>query len=146
MEWKLNHPEYKMKNDIINKIEEILPGFSYLVDFEWVTGQEDYGVGDLIFGSDYGVYVIIETKWLNIMNPEQRARIARNQARNNINYQAIIFKQFAEEKFKNDAIKVIGASYTNDDIIQFVDSQDREIAAIIKKRHKSQKCRHIYLN
>jgi hypothetical protein len=126
------HPEERMKNDLINNIDKIFPGFNYLVDFEWCVNEDysHYGVGDLVFGSDYGVYIVIETKWLNT-NAGKTAQVSRNIARNKVKYQATTYKQFAQEKF---ALKVIGASVTNDseNSIQFVDDQDKRIALIIE--------------
>ncbi|RIA80460.1 hypothetical protein C1645_866802 [Glomus cerebriforme] len=125
-----NHSEEIMKNDLINNIDIILPGFNYLIDFEWKANESyyHYGVGDLIFGSDYGVYIVIETKWLNMNSGKS---VARNHARNEVKTQAKRYRQFAQEKF---TVKVIGSSYTNDTVnnaIQFVDSQDEEIAKFI---------------
>lgn len=135
-EWDQNrntyHPEERMKNDIINNIGKIFPGFNYLIDFEWCVNEDNlhYGVGDLIFGSDYGVYIVIETKWLNT-NTGKTAQVSRNISRNKVKYQAITYKQYAQEKL---ALKVIGASATNDaeNAIQFVDDQDKRIALIIE--------------
>ncbi|CAG8577777.1 9443_t:CDS:2 [Rhizophagus irregularis] len=129
------HPEEKMKNYLINNIDKIFPGFNYLVDFEWCVNEDylHYGIGDLIFGSDYGVYIVIETKWLNT-NTGKTAQVSRNIARNKVKYQSITYKKYAQEKF---ALKVIGASVTNDEenAIQFVDNQDERIASIIKYYH-----------
>ncbi|CAB4398871.1 unnamed protein product [Rhizophagus irregularis] len=138
-EWDQNkniyHPEEKMKNYLINNIDKIFPGFNYLVDFEWCVNEDylHYGIGDLIFGSDYGVYIVIETKWLNT-NTGKTAQVSRNIARNKVKYQSITYKKYAQEKF---ALKVIGASFTNDEenAIQFVDNQDERIASIIKYYH-----------
>ncbi len=143
-----DHPEYIMKNELIKKTKKI--GFNYFIDFEWNTEQDNhhYGSGDLIFGSDYGVYIIIETEWLN-KKDSAHARRSRIDARNKVKHQAQIYKQFAEEKFKNKAIKVIGASYTNDSKLRFVDNQDEEIAKMIEKHYRiyyKAQSKHIYLN
>ncbi|CAB4411671.1 unnamed protein product [Rhizophagus irregularis] len=138
-EWDQNkniyHPEEKMKNYLINNIDKIFPGFNYLVDFEWFVNEDylHYGAGDLIFGSDYGVYIVIETKWLNT-NTGKTAQVSRNIARNKVKYQSITYKKYAQEKF---TLKVIGASVTNDEenAIHFVDNQDERIASIIKYYH-----------
>jgi len=127
-----SHSEERMKNDLINNIDKILPGFNYLVDFEWDVNENyhHYGVGDLIFGSKYGVYISIETKWLNT-NSGKSARASRNYARNEVKTQAERYRRLAQDKFM---VKVIGASYTNDaeNTIQFVNDQDAEIAEIIR--------------
>ncbi|GBC01924.1 hypothetical protein RclHR1_04390009 [Rhizophagus clarus] len=91
-----------MKNDLINNIDQILHGFNYLID---------YGVGDLIFGSDYGVYIVIETKWLNI-NTGKNEQVSRHNSRNMVEHQVKKYKRHAQEKY--NTVKVIGASFTND--------------------------------
>src|SRR5436190_1500489 len=61
------------KNYLIKNINEIVPGFKYFVDFQWEFNEFNEGnnvaydnnrIGDLIFGSDYGIYLVIETCWL----------------------------------------------------------------------------------
>src|ERR1051325_2766965 len=123
----------------IQNINEIVPGFKYLIDFQW---EFDNNTGDLIFGSDYGIYLVIESKWLNV-NTGTRAERSRNDARTNVKDRARRFNQLAIAKYGNDAIKVIGASYTNDtenEKLQFVDNQDEEIANIIKDAYNKGKC------
>ncbi|CAI2177437.1 552_t:CDS:2 [Funneliformis geosporum] len=120
MEWKqkYNNSPHSIhsidgeKNHLINNIDKILPGFNYLIDFELFV----------IFGSKYGVYIMIETK-----KHDKNARLSRNVARNNFKNQAKKFKQFAKEEF---IVKVIEAYYTNEKLT-FVDRQDRKIAEII---------------
>ncbi|CAI2169996.1 14158_t:CDS:10 [Funneliformis geosporum] len=135
MEWKLNHNSYNsedvVKNYLIDNIDKILPGFHYLVDFEWCVKKgyhhcEHYEVGDLVFGSEHGVYIIIETKRLNTNS-------TRNISRSKVKKQVKKYKEFEKDKF---VIKVIEASYTND-TLEFVDDQGQEIAKFIE---------HHYLN
>ncbi|GES95752.1 hypothetical protein GLOIN_2v1510133 [Rhizophagus clarus] len=63
-----------------------------------------------IFGSDYGVYLIFETKWL-LMNCGQLAKRLRNDARINVKERARRLKEFTITKYRNG---IVGASYTND--------------------------------
>ena len=76
--------------------------FNYFIDFEWKAEQNNYhyGAGGLIFGSDYGVYIVIETEWLN-MAKSGHAKRARNEAREKVIHKAQTYKRFAQEKFKN---------------------------------------------
>ncbi|CAB4412205.1 unnamed protein product [Rhizophagus irregularis] len=119
-EWDQNkniyHPEEKMKNYLINNIDKIFPVLIIL-----------------LISNDYGVYIVIETKWLNT-NTGKTAQVSRNIARNKVKYQSITYKKYAQEKF---TLKVIGASVTNDEenAIHFVDNQDERIASIIKYYH-----------
>ena len=86
--------------------------------------------------------LVVESKWLN-MNTGTHAERSRNDARTNVKDRARRFKQLAIAKYGNDAIKVIGASYTNDtenEKLQFVDNQDEEIANIIKDAYNKGKC------
>jgi hypothetical protein len=129
----INNPEEGLKRLLINPIglTMVIPGFNYLVDILW--DNEDHKNG-LIFGSDYGIYLTVETQWLN-PNCGQRAKRLRNDARINVKERARRLKGFAIAKYGNDAIKIIGASYTNDnenEKLQFVDNQDKEIAKIIE--------------
>jgi hypothetical protein len=128
----LNHPEERMKDNIIDNIDKIFPGFNYLIDFDWNVNENypHYGVGDLVFASDYGVYIVIETKWLST-NIGKNAQISRNNSRKKVKNQAENYRRYAQEKFTTQ--KVIGASFTNDaeGTIHFVDDQDARIAEII---------------
>ncbi|RIA85796.1 hypothetical protein C1645_830239 [Glomus cerebriforme] len=127
-EWNQNHninnPEDNMKNDLIKNINKIVPGFNYLID-------HPYGAGDLIFGSDYGVYVAIETKQLMNFGTGRSVQVAESYVKNEVKNQAKVYKQIVQEKFM---VKVIGVSYTNEtkeNTIQFADDQDAEIANLI---------------
>ena len=135
--YDLDHTEDKWKNHLIHNINEVVPGFKYLVDFQW---EFENNVGDLIFGSDYGIYLVIESSWLN-MNTGPRAERSRIEAGINVKDRARRFKQLAIAKYGNDAIKIIGASYTNDTEngnIQFVDNQDKKIASIVKDAYNNE--------
>ncbi|CAG8663921.1 14322_t:CDS:2 [Funneliformis mosseae] len=107
-------------NRLINKIGEIQPGFNYLIDFDHVKGCE------LIFGSDYGIYISITTQ-------------SNTSFRNNVRYsemqEAHQRKQFAEKKYLNSAIRVLKATYTRNRPLEFEDEQDEKIARLIGKDH-----------
>ncbi|CAG8580988.1 17960_t:CDS:2 [Funneliformis caledonium] len=138
--WKLNyngyHSEDAVKNYLIDNIDKILPGFHYLVDFEWCIKKgyqyyDHYGVGDLVFGSEHGVYIRIETNCLNTNS----TRSTRNVSKNKVKKQVKTYKESSEEKF---VIKVIEASYIND-TLKFIDDQDREIAKFIEYHYHSKR-------
>ncbi|CAG8667943.1 19150_t:CDS:2 [Rhizophagus irregularis] len=133
-EWTQNHDINNsaegLKSLLINSPITTIPGFNYLIDIHW--DNEDRK-NSLIFGSDYGIYLTVETQWLN-MNHGQRAKRLRDDARIDVKERARRLKEFAIAKYGNVAIKIIGASYTNDnenEKLQFVDNQDKEIARII---------------
>jgi hypothetical protein len=121
----INNPKESMNNDLINNIGQILPGFNYLIDFNWDAYEKHRG--DLVLGSDYGVIIVIETKWFNNDTLNKTKANARKNARNRIRK----YRSYAQEKFI--AVKAIGAIFTNDteSSIQFVDEQDEGIAKII---------------
>lgn len=126
----INNSAEELKRILINRPIETIPGFNYLIDIQW--DNEDRK-NSLIFGSDYGIYLAVETKWLN-MNCGQRAKKLRNDAIIDVKERARRLKELAIAKYGNVAIKIIGASYTNDNEnakLQFVDNQDKEIAKII---------------
>jgi hypothetical protein len=143
-EWKENydmhHTEDVWKCGIINN-HNILPGFKYLVDFKWGYNDDNdnicnvcgKGVGDLVFGSDYGIYLVLETKWLNFKHGE----IARRDKKDGIKIvrkRAQKYKELAKKRFSD--CKVIGISYTNDKKqgeLDFVDTTDDKIFNAIKK-------------
>ncbi|CAB4405404.1 unnamed protein product [Rhizophagus irregularis] len=134
-EWTQNHDINNsaegLKRLLIDNPITTIPGFNYLIDIHW--DNEDRK-NSLIFGSDYGIYLTVETQWLN-MNHGQRAKNLRNDARIDVKERARRLKEFAIAKYGNVAIKIIGASYTNDtenEKLQFVDNQDKEIARIIR--------------
>ncbi|CAG8577741.1 uncharacterized protein OCT59_025503 [Rhizophagus irregularis] len=126
----MNNQVDNMKNDLINNIGQILPGFNYLIDFNWdvYENHRHHEVGDLVFGSDYGVIIVIETKWFNTDTLSKAQVNARKKARNRVRK----YRGYAQEKFI--AVKAIGAVFTNDtgNSIQFVDDQDAGIAKIIE--------------
>ncbi|RIA88626.1 hypothetical protein C1645_739262 [Glomus cerebriforme] len=126
-----------INDDVNDKFIKIIPGFKYLVHIQWEFNDDIDDNNGLIFGSDYGVYLVVETKWLN-MNYGKHAQSSRNNARSEVKERAQRFKQFAIAKYKNEAIKVIGATYTNDtenEELQYIDDRDKEIAKIIKTFH-----------
>ncbi|RHZ65296.1 hypothetical protein Glove_318g66 [Diversispora epigaea] len=137
MEWKnfyenSIHSEDALKNDLINQIDRICPGFKYLIDFEWEVekGYSNKGKGDLIFGSDYGVYLIIETKFLH-PGSGRNARVHKHDARHKVREQAKRYREYATERFGIEA-KVIGATFTNeDDKIYFIDDDDQKTAKLV---------------
>ncbi|PKK70768.1 hypothetical protein RhiirC2_779254 [Rhizophagus irregularis] len=126
----MNNQVDNMKNGLINNIGQILPGFNYLIDFNWdvYENHRHHGVGDLVFGSDYGVIIVIETKWFNTDTLSKAQVNARKKARNRVRK----YRGCAQKKFI--AVKAIGAVFTNDtgNSIQFVDDQDAGIAKIIE--------------
>ncbi|CAG8658375.1 5105_t:CDS:2, partial [Funneliformis mosseae] len=135
-EWKqkcINSPHSvdEKKNHLINNIENILPSFKYLIDFEVF----------IIFGSEHGIYIIVETKNLDT-NYGRSERLVKNVARNNFKIQAKKYKQFANEEF---IVKVIEAFYINESFT-IVDKQDRKIIRIINFQHVVGIWGLIYLN
>src|SRR5947207_871331 len=87
-EWKeiyasLRHPEDDVKNSIINNLHRICPGFKYLVDFEWKVSNR--AKENLIFGSDFGVYLIIETRSFHTGSGRSRtAQVFRSNAKRRV--------------------------------------------------------------
>ncbi|CAG8509357.1 11949_t:CDS:2 [Ambispora gerdemannii] len=125
------HQEDELKNYLINRIHRICPGFKYLIDFEWEV-KSKRGKGDLIFGSDYGVYLIIETKFLNTESGKT-AQVSRHDARLKVKEQAERYKEIATERFYAEAVKIIGATFTNEDNkIHFLDG-DEKIARFVSE-------------
>jgi hypothetical protein len=115
-EWNQNYDTYhtidRWKNNIL-KINEIVPGFKYFIDIQWELDDDNNvinsnRIGDLIFGSDYGIYLVVETCWLNLSSGSRAEKSRTDDS------ESSKFKQFATAKYENEAIKVIGASYTND--------------------------------
>ncbi|CAG8554497.1 13803_t:CDS:2 [Funneliformis caledonium] len=94
------------EQDLVNDIGEILPAF-YFIGLE-----QDY---NLIFGSDYGIYITIKTRHNDMKEANNHS---------------------AENKHINDAIRVLRASYINDRNLEFEDEQDEEIARLIQNDHE----------
>ncbi|CAG8505776.1 6156_t:CDS:2 [Acaulospora morrowiae] len=123
------HPEDEVKNVLIDRIDVICPGFEYLVDFDWEVerGYSNKGKGDLIFGSDCGVYLIVETKSLH-PGSGRTAQVSRHNSRHKVKEQANRYREIAIRRFGINA-KVIGATFTNEDYqIHFLDDYDEQIA------------------
>ncbi|RHZ86405.1 hypothetical protein Glove_51g38 [Diversispora epigaea] len=145
-EWKIFyensiHPEDDVKNVLINQTNRICPGFKYLMDFEWEVekGHANEGKGDLIFGSDYGIYLIIETKFLH-PGSGKTAQVSRHNAKHKVKEQAKRYRELATEIFKGLGVefKVIGATFTNeDDQIYFLDDDDKKIAELVAKEFRN---------
>src|SRR6185437_10911339 len=84
--------------------------------------------GELIFGSDYGIYLIIETKYLNLGTDETAQVFTQNDQLISVREQARKYKEIAAKRFCAEAVKIIGATFTNEDNrIHFLDG-DEEIA------------------
>ncbi|RIA88628.1 hypothetical protein C1645_774559, partial [Glomus cerebriforme] len=135
--WKSNydmhHTEGKWRNDIIENINFNLPGFKYLVNFHWRYNNDegsysvDDEIGDLIFGSDYGIYLVFEAKWLNL-NSGIIAESYRKDDKIKVKECALKYRELARKRFNDN--KVIGVSFTNDNEqkpINFVDNDDKMI-------------------
>ncbi|CAI2173358.1 13615_t:CDS:2 [Funneliformis geosporum] len=101
---------------VINNIGNIQLGFNYLIDFDHERG------GELIFGSDYGIYIAIT---------RQSTSLGREVGYGEMQ-EALIRKNFAEEKYLNNAVRVLRASYIKDRTIEFENEQDEEIARLIE--------------
>ncbi|RHZ45600.1 hypothetical protein Glove_668g23 [Diversispora epigaea] len=111
-----------LKDYLIDRIDGICPGFKYLIDFDWEVekGYSNKGKGDLIFGSDDGVYLIIETKFLH-PGSGRNARVHRHDNKRKAKEQAKKYREHATFRFGVEA-KVIGATFTNEDYqIHFLD-------------------------
>ncbi|CAG8552944.1 10324_t:CDS:2 [Paraglomus brasilianum] len=125
-----DHPEDVLRNDLINRIHTMYPEFKYLRDFEWKVdnGFSNRQKGELIFGSDYGIYLIIETKYLNLGTDETAQVFTQNDQLISVREQARKYKEIAAKRFCAEAVKIIGATFTNEDNrIHFLDG-DEEIA------------------
>src|SRR5581483_4771099 len=114
-----DHPEDVVKDHLINKIHKIYPGFKYLIDFKWEDeGYTDKGRGNLIFGSDYGIHLIIETMALHTGN--------EGAAQDKVKIQATRYREYAAKNFGSES-KVIGATciFTNIDFqIHFLEDNE----------------------
>lgn len=151
-EWKENydihHSEDIWRNEIINNIKDIFPGFNYLVDFKWSYNDDndDNEVGDLVFRSDYGgIYLVLETKWINNKHGEIAKKI-RISGIANVKKRAQKYKELAIKRFNDNDI-VIGISYTNEkeqEPIHFVDIKDEKIFNAIKKNEINQGNVHLF--
>ncbi|GBB96812.1 hypothetical protein RclHR1_02840009 [Rhizophagus clarus] len=103
------------------------------------------GVGDLVFGSDYGIYLVLETKLLN-NNQGEIAEKQRIEGIISVKERARKFKELAKKKFNDH--KVIGVSYTNDkkEPIQFVDINDEKIFNTIRKNELEQENHPLFMS
>lgn len=95
-----------MQNKVINEVnDKWLPGFEYLYDFEYKSGDHK---GDLIFANNYGILAAVETKRVGY-NP-----IQENKHINTVKEQTIKYRNTLMEETKDDLgiITVFGVYVT----------------------------------
>ncbi|CAG8456148.1 282_t:CDS:1 [Diversispora eburnea] len=135
--------ERKLKRQLITNTNKYIPGFKYLFQNDWqvIDKQSQYGQGDLIFASDYGILLVVEVKYLN---PKQSrsTRKGRNMRRNFVKEQTEKYKFKAMEKFLNVNVAVIGAYFINEidwdkgtekETLVFIGEIDEMIAKAVNK-------------
>ncbi|CAG8547893.1 1846_t:CDS:2, partial [Acaulospora morrowiae] len=143
----INPMEQKLKRQLIFGTNKFIPGFKYLFQNEWyfVDNQSQFGQGDLIFASDFGVLMVVEVKNLNTGHGKQK-KISRKISRRAVKMQAERYKQMAIEKFENMNVIVIGAYFTNvidweknfeESRIFFTNEIDEMIAESVKNLDRS---------
>ncbi|CAI2162995.1 12803_t:CDS:1 [Funneliformis geosporum] len=132
-EWKQyfkNHPEEKMINELINK--DKLPGFNYLIYFEWCANKGGY---EFILGSDYGVCVAVMTKSF-----QRHHIISQRNERNSVIQEA---KQIAID----NSITILKAAYSADvNIFKFDNDHEKKVANLIEKLTKTDHGMYILFN
>lgn len=135
--------ERKLKRHLITNTDKYIPGFKYLFQNDWqvIDNQSQYGQGDLIFASDYGVLLVVEVKYLTPIQSKTK-RKGRNMRRNLVKEQAEKYKFKAMEKFLNMNVAVIGAYFINEidwnegiekETLVFSGEIDEMIAKAVKK-------------
>ncbi|CAG8436677.1 9013_t:CDS:2 [Diversispora eburnea] len=101
------HLEDELKNELIDRIDRICPVFKYLIDFEW-----------------------------EVKKSGRNARVNRHDDKHKVKEQAKRYKKYATERFGIE-VKVIGATYTNEDYrIYFLDNDDKKIAELVANGKK----------
>ncbi|RHZ70850.1 hypothetical protein Glove_265g12 [Diversispora epigaea] len=135
--------ERKLKRQLITDTNKYIPGFKYLFQNDWqvIDKQSQYGQGDLIFASDYGILLVVEVKYLNPTQSKSKRR-GRNMRRNFVKEQTEKYKFKAMEKFLNMNVAVIGAYFINEidwdkgteeETLIFIGEIDEMIAKAVKK-------------
>jgi hypothetical protein len=115
------------RQQLLRNLRKYLPGFEYLLEYSWKLYDDDNcHEGDFIFASDYGIFIVVEVKWLNLRN-EHNLRKSENVSRNDVRTQVSKYKNIALENFSGKYIAVLGATFTNnlDEItLEFIDNDE----------------------
>jgi hypothetical protein len=90
--------------------------FPYVAAFEWpaVEGRDDLGRGDLVMTNGYGIFVVIECKYID-KETGKTARQRRRNQRNMVKEQAADYRDLYQ-RLKPDAV-VLACSYTNEGLL-----------------------------
>jgi hypothetical protein len=91
---------------------------SILCALEWeiVDDRDGYGRGDLIFSNDHGLYVVVETKWLDLENRRPNNLVTLHQRRQAVLEQAYKYRSCFQRLLDARAcnyVAVLGAAVTN---------------------------------
>jgi hypothetical protein len=104
-----NINEDELKQNLLDNLEDYLPGFKYLFEYSWDSYDNNHHKGDFIFASDSGVFIVVEVKSLNTRNE----RDLNNTHEDAVKIKALKCKSKASEKFIGKYITIIGATFTN---------------------------------
>ncbi|CAG8453820.1 14816_t:CDS:2 [Rhizophagus irregularis] len=112
----------ELKQNLLDNLEDYLPGFKYLFEYSWDSYDDDNNLhkGDFIFASDSGVFIVVEVD------------ITHEDA---VKTKALKCKSKASEKYVGKYITLIGATFTNS-TIELIDINDEIIIQNLKKFHK----------
>ncbi|CAB4405426.1 unnamed protein product [Rhizophagus irregularis] len=116
-----NINEDELKQNLLDNLEDYLPGFKYLFEYSWDSYDDDNNLhkGDFIFASDSGVFIVVEVD------------ITHEDA---VKTKTLKWKSKASEKYVGKYITLIGATFTNS-TIELIDINDEIIIQNLKKFH-----------
>ncbi|CAG8493558.1 9787_t:CDS:2, partial [Funneliformis caledonium] len=154
---KIPHNEWKIKNNILNNLDQYLPGFKWLVEYdannleaELSSDRVDLYYGGMVFVSEVGVIIMLDLKYPEY-KPESFIKEKRVVTQKESSYTRYEYwneqvlsrmrveklKKMVEKKFEEECFMVIGAKFIYESSrLEFYDGFDKLIAGKVKELTK----------
>ncbi|CAG8453785.1 uncharacterized protein OCT59_028115 [Rhizophagus irregularis] len=134
-----NKNEDELKQCLLDNLKNYLLGFEYLIDYSW--NLYDNYEGNFIFASNSGIFIVVETKYLNVKKNEYND-ISISSLNNDVKDQSLKYKDKVAMEFNGKYITLLGATLICDldanslDKVTFeFNDNDEIIARHIKEVH-----------
>ncbi|GBC43268.2 hypothetical protein GLOIN_2v1470996 [Rhizophagus irregularis DAOM 181602=DAOM 197198] len=116
--------EQNGKDDILDNLKNLLPGFDYLIEYSWNSYYNNYCYGDFVFASYSGIFIKVT------VNTKDGHR-----------FQSLKNKNKSLENFEGKYVTLLRATYNHDEddsenaTLEFIDDSDEIIVQNLKKIH-----------
>jgi hypothetical protein len=102
------------QSSVLGKLRINLP---YVAALEWlaIEGRDDLGRGDLVMTNGYGIFVVIECKYIDHQATGKSARQKRTRQRKMVKQQALDYRDHYQ-RLNPDAV-VLACSFTNEGLL-----------------------------